>query len=222
MSEIVELALLGGAVTVPVLAIAIYSEIKLRRRIDNKGDFVDKAYEDGPDEVIEDAIEHQSRQLHETEDNILRLSPREIFCLLGMDYNSRLSIESVEHRHQHPVVKIHVKERLRKFAPPPQGWYSTYARHTFDIEIPELDELLGEDVIAVEDEHGHLRAMGISAYEEETYEDSFGDEVRVYYEREWEEVDQTGLNPYGARFTIEEKRERIPNNDEVIWDDGMC
>lgn len=220
MSQLTSLLLYAGAVAVPILLAAGYAEWKLRKRIDNKGDFIDEAFDEGPMDEVEQALEYKQKQLHETEDNILRLSPREIFAVLGMDYHLRLSIEEVEHRNRYPVVQIHIKERLKKFAPPPVGWYSTYARHTYEIEIPTLDEMLGEDVIYVDGDHGRLNAIGISSYEERTEQGVFDDEIRVTYERQWEEVEPPTTNRYGCRFTIEEKRERVVTDEDITWEQG--
>lgn len=210
---------LGLSIVVPV----IIAERRYRQKRDEKGDFIDEATEDGPQDVILRAIDEKSRVLRETENNILRLTPREIFAVLGMDYNSRLSISEIEHTHGHPVVDIWVKERLLQFNIIKGGWYYTHARHRFKMNIQQLDEILGEPVIYVDTNVLDLVATGISAYEEEEYEDSYGDTIRTTYEREWVDDDSV-LNEHGVKYEIKEREIRECNDgfgisESVIWNE---
>lgn len=214
-----ELLILGGISAVTFIVLLGYAELKLRRRTDDRGDYMSEAWDEGPSEKVEKILEHKSKQCHETERNILNLTSREIFALLGMDYNVRLSIESINHERGYPVVEVYITERLRKFAPPPVGYYYTQTRHTREIEIVDLDELLGEDVITIQENHGNLKALGISTYEEREYEDVLGDEVKVTYEREWQD-DESIINPHGVKFTVEEKRQRHVDRTEILWNES--
>jgi hypothetical protein len=207
---------LGLSIVVPV----IIAERRYRQKRDEKGDFIDDATDAGPTDGILQAIDQQSKELHETKNNILKLGPREIFALLGMNYNGRLSIDDVEHKMGHPVVTVWVKERLYQFDMLFGGWHYTHARHRYTIEIQELDELLGEPVIAVNYDRETLNATGISAYEVREYEDSYGDTVRTVYEREWVD-DDSALNRHDVKYEIKEKQIRECNGGFGISESVM-
>lgn len=212
-----DLLILGGITVAVILLSLAYAEWKLSKRIDDRGDHMSEAWEEGPEEAIEEMLEHKSSQCHETEKNMLTLTEGQIFAVLGMSRHPKLSIEAIEHERGYPVVEVHIEERLKKFAPPPVGFYYTEARHTREIEIIDLDDLLGEDVITVEGDHGLLKALGISTYEERTEEDVLGDEIHVTYEREWHEDESV---TYDCKFTVEEKRKRHVDRTEILWDES--
>lgn len=220
-NELLTLFLIVLVPTLPILAIAWWHDYKISKSEDSAGDYIKEAEEKGVEEMTERVLEQKKREAHEGERNILRLDEREILSFLHMGKVPWLRVGYLHHDEGSPVIEVGLTESLRKFGGPFVGWYRTDVTHyEYEIEIRELDEILGEEVIYVETDdkvgggHGRIEAAGISTYEEREYEDAFGDTVRVTYEREWEEDD---WNRAGVKFTVKEKEERVVEPEEVVW-----
>lgn len=215
MSEHTDFLLLVAFLFVPFAIVAVYLEYQVRKRTDERGECIDEARAEGPSDAIQGALAQKQRQHQATERNILTLSEREIFALLGMSYHTKLSLGGIEHKMGEPVIEVWIEERLVRHGPPPIGYHEIHAQHNFEIEITELDDLLDEPTIMVKDDVSGLRALGISAREAREYEDAFGDTVHVEYEREWVDAPHSR---YGYEYTISKTEQVEPNMDDVIWD----
>lgn len=207
MSEIATFLVLFALVFAPFLLASLWWNYKISKREDKPGDIIAEAREKGPTEMDEQVLEQKKRELHETERNILRLTERELLAYFGLGRVPRLGVEEIRHKMGEPVVQVVVYENILKWYGIPVGFERTRVRH-YDFEIPirELDEMMGEEVVAVDDVHGGLKAMGISAYEEEEYEDSLtGDTITERIVRKWNE---DANNQWGVEYYLDYERTR--------------
>lgn len=215
MSEFVGFAVLIGLTFLPFLLASLWFNYKISKREDKPGDIIAEARKEGPEEMDKDIIDYKQEELENTERNILYLTERELLAHLGLARVGHLGVDEVRHEMGEPVVQVVIYENILKWYGIPVGFERTRVRHyDFEIEIPELDEIMGEPVVAVDDRHGDLKTMGISAYEEEEYEDSFGDTIVESVEREWVDTDR---NKYGVEYTLNRKREKVVEPGEVVW-----
>lgn len=215
MSEFVGFAILIGLTFLPFLLAHFWFSYKISKREDKPGDIIAEARKEGPAEMDRDIIEYKKDELERTERNILYLTERELLAHLGLARVGHLGVDEVRHEMGEPVVQVVIYENILKWYGIPVGFERTRVRHyDFEIEIPELDEIMGEPVVAVDDYHGDLKAMGISAYEEEEFEDAFGDTVRERVVREWVDTDR---NKYGVEYTLKRERERVVDEEDVVW-----
>lgn len=213
MSPFLSTLIILLVVTAPILALAFWQEYKISKREDEPGDIIREAREEGPAKADKQAIRNKKEKLRETERNILQLSDRELLAYFGLASLTRIGVDEIRHEMGEPVVQVVIYESILKWYGIPIGFERTRVRHyDFEIEITYLDEIMGEDVVAVQDNHGFLKAMGISAYEEEEYEDCFGDKVRERVVRTWNE---DADNRWGVEYQLE--RERVLIDNDPVW-----
>lgn len=222
-NELITIGIIMLIPFVPIFLVACWHDYKISKAEDSAGDFIDEAEEKGVESTTEMVLRKKRREAHEGERNILRLDEREILSFFNMGKVPHLRVGHLHHDEGSPVIEVGLTESLRKYGGPFAGWYRTDVTHyEYEIEIRELDEFLDEEVIYVETDdkvgggRGRIEVAGISTYEEREYEDAFGDTIRVTYEREWEENE---WNRGGYKFTVTEKEQHVPDQDDVIWDD---
>lgn len=220
-SVLTDFLIVFGIFCAPFLIMALWHDYRIAKGEDNKGDYIKEAKEAGVHEMTEAVLEQKVRELHNSDKNILRLDEREILSFFNMDKVPWLRTGHIHHKQGDPVIEITLVESLRTWGGIFVGWYRTDVWHSgYKIEIPELDAMLGEDVayVQTDDEvgggHGRITAVGISKYEPEEYEDSFGDTIRETVVREW---DEDANNRWGIEYRLEQKRERIINSEDIIY-----
>lgn len=192
------------------IIVQIWWNRKISNREQVKGDIIEKAQHQGPDEMDVEMIKQQSEVLHRDDGNVLSLTERQILALFGLARVAHLGIDEIRHEMGEPVVTVVVYERVLRYYGLPVGFKRSVRYTNFDLPIQDLDEVLGEEVIFVEGDVGVLKAVGISSYEEEVYECEGKDyELRIRPVREWTDD--------GEGYAIDRRKERVYTNPSVEW-----